>query len=170
MVSRRGRANSWIGVGLAMATLGNAYALLTIYPYVGRSETPGEIPVTRIKKSMTKTATLTCVLLSAIGTAQANDWTGLVTIGAVQPSVVDEGGVVRVGLTSPLTVPYCGNSSGQASNLDFLFTNGTQEGRSALVAALYLALVESKQVTFLLSSAGCSPYGSPVVVGMNVGS
>ena len=91
---------------------------------------------------------------------------GLVTIGGVQPSVVDEGGVVRVGLTSPLTVPYCGNSSGQASNLDFLFTNGTQEGRSAFVAALYLALAESKQVTFLLSSAGCSPYGSPVVVGI----
>jgi hypothetical protein len=113
---------------------------------------------------------LAIVALLSIGTAHADDWiggTGL-TISALEPLATYEGGVVRVFLSSPINVPYCGNSSGQASMLHFLFTNGTQESRSALVAGLYVAFAEGKTVAVLLSSSGCSPDGSPVLVGMHV--
>jgi hypothetical protein len=54
--------------------------------------------------------------------------------------------------------------------VELLFTTGTQETRSSLVAALYTALAEQKTVTFLLSSAACSPDGLPVIVGMHIDS
>ncbi len=108
--------------------------------------------------------------LSLSSPSFADDWIGApgVQIGALEPLTTYEGGVIRVRLVNPINVPYCGNSSGQSSLLHVLFTNGTQETRSALTAALYVALTEGKAVTFLLSSAQCSPDGSPVVIGMNV--
>jgi hypothetical protein len=102
--------------------------------------------------------------------ANADDWiggSGLV-IGALEPLAVAEGGAVRIVLTSPINVPYCGNSSGQASYFDVLYTNGTQESRAALVSGLYVALAAGKSITLLLSSAACSPYAAPEVVGIHV--
>lgn len=109
-------------------------------------------------------------LLAVSRPSRADDWIGGsgVQIISLEPLVTYEGGAIRVLLMSPINVPYCGNSSGQASLLQVLFTNGTQETRSALTAGLYVALAEGKAVTFLLSSAGCSPDGSPVAVGMHV--
>lgn len=103
------------------------------------------------------------------GVASADSWTGSITISSIEPMIVAEGGVVEVGPSTPTTVPFCGNASGQATAFDLVFTNGTQETRSALIAALYLALSESKPITLLLSSSGCSAYGYPVIVGMNIG-
>ncbi len=109
-------------------------------------------------------------LLTVPGLSHADDWIGGsgLSISALEPQIAAEGGVIRVDLVSSTSVPYCGNASGQAQILEFLFAGGTQETRSALVAAIYLAFAESKAVTFLLSSSGCSPYGYPVVVGMHI--
>jgi hypothetical protein len=115
---------------------------------------------------------LAIVALLSIGTAHADDWIGGngSTLSALEPLATYEGGVIRVFLPNPMNVPYCGNSSGQTSMFHvLLFTNGTQESRSALVAGLYLALAEGKAVTFLLSSSGCSPDGAaPVLVGIHI--
>jgi hypothetical protein len=100
--------------------------------------------------------------------ASADTWTGAFQIGSLQPAVNAEGGVIRVNINNGLAVPFCGDSSGKASVIDFLFTNGTQESRSGLVAGLYTALATGASVTLLISSAGCSPYGAPVIVGMNI--
>ena len=111
-------------------------------------------------------------LFTGVSPSRADDWIGGggVPLSAVEPMTTYEGGAIRVMLVNPLNVPYCGNSSGQASILHVVYTNGTQESRSALVAALYMALAQGKTVTFLLSSASCSPDGSPVIVGMHVSS
>lgn len=118
-------------------------------------------------RRMTNLAVLSFGLLG-VESASADSWTGGFQIGSLQPSVIAEGGVIRVGTTNAIAVPYCGDSSGQASTIDFLFTSGTQEARSALVAGLYTALATGNTVTLLISSAGCSPYGAPVIVGMNI--
>jgi hypothetical protein len=120
----------------------------------------------RVRRMMTL-AVLSMGLLG-VESASADSWTGGFQIGGIQPLVTAEGGAIRVGTTNPIAVPLCGDASGQASTIDFLFTNGTQEARSALVAGLYTALATGNTVTLLISSAGCSPYGAPIIVGMNI--
>jgi hypothetical protein len=109
-------------------------------------------------------------LLAICCPAHADDWVGGSgqQIGALDLLATYEGGALRVFLANPMNVPYCWSSSGQAPLLQILFTNGTQETRSSLVAGLYVAFTEGKAVTFLLSSAACSPDGSPVIVGLHM--
>ena len=111
------------------------------------------------------------ITLSALSRpSHADDWIGGSgqQISALEPLVTYEGGAIRVSLANPINVPYCGNSSGLSSMFHVLFTNGTQESRSSLVAGLYVAFTAGKAVTFLLSSAACSPDGSPVIVGIHM--
>jgi hypothetical protein len=63
--------------------------------------------------------------------AWADTWTSAVTISALQPLVDQEGGVVRVYLTSNISTS-CGNTN----IFDFVFTNGVAAANSALVAVI----------------------------------
>ncbi len=108
-------------------------------------------------------------LLATSRPSHADDWVGGSgqQIAALNPATTYEGGSLRVFLANPMNVPYCG-ISGQTSVLHVLFTNGTQESRSSMIAGLYIAFTTGKMVTFLLSSAACSPDGSPVLVGLQM--
>lgn len=119
-----------------------------------------------------RTLAFTCALAltTLTSTARADDWIGGAgqTISALEPLLSAEGGAVRIVLPNPINVPYCGNGSSQSAVFDLLFINGTQETRSATIAGLYVAFAAGKTITLLLSSAACSPYAAPEVVGINI--
>jgi hypothetical protein len=100
----------------------------------------------------------------ATSSAFADTWTGSVTIQSLQPLVVAEGGAIRVTVSATISTSLCGSTP----LFDFVFTNGTQEANSALVAGLYMALATGSQITLLYSSSACSPYGAPMITGMTV--
>jgi hypothetical protein len=107
-------------------------------------------------------AVLAATVLIA-SSAWADTWTSAVTMSALQPLVDQEGGVVRVYLTSNISTS-CGNTN----IFDFVFTNGVAAANSALVAGLYVALNNGTAVTFLLATS-CSPFSAPMITGMSVG-
>jgi len=127
--------------------------------------------VVELSSGMRKAAMLLTFLLAS-GSASADSWVGGggVQIASLEPLLTYGGGMIRVMLSSPMSVPVCGDSSGQVPLVELLYTSGTQEARTAVVAGLYTALAQGRPVTFLLSSAACSPDGMPVIVGMHVGS
>ena len=102
--------------------------------------------------------------LSWCGTSNADDWTGALVVTSVQPLLTAEGGVVRVAFSTSVSTAACGTTN----QFDLVLSGGTPASQSALVAALYMSVATGKITTFLVSSSACSPWGSPLVVGMNI--
>ena len=103
-------------------------------------------------------------MLVASNALLADSWTQELGLVKVEPLVAYQGGMVRVVVDATVSTTNCGNGT----VLDFLFTGGTQESRSATLSALYMALAAGKRVEFYLSSTACSPVGPPVITGLNV--
>ena len=103
-------------------------------------------------------------MLSLSNASVADTWTQELGLTKVEPLVSYQNGIVRVVVDATVNTTNCGNSN----VLDFLFTGGTQESRSATLSALYMALAAGKRVLFYLSSTACSPIGTPVITGMDV--
>jgi hypothetical protein len=103
-------------------------------------------------------------MLAASSTSLADTWTQELGLVKVEPHVTYQGGIVRVVVDATVNTSNCGNGA----VLDFVFTSGTQELRSSLLSALYMAVAANKRVLFYLSSSTCSPVGTPVIVGMQV--
>ena len=103
-------------------------------------------------------------LLPIGGMAVADSWTPPVRLEFVEPLLNFQGGMVRVKVDTAVATPLCGT----ASVFEFMFTSGTQETRSAALAALYMALAADKTVKFYVSSTSCSPLGTPVITGLDV--
>jgi hypothetical protein len=104
------------------------------------------------------------VMLSASSPLLADSWTQQLGIVKVNPLVAWQGGMVRVVVDATVTTTNCGTGT----VLDFIFSGGTQESRSAALSALYMAMASGKRVEFYLSSTACSSVGSPVITGLNV--
>jgi hypothetical protein len=104
------------------------------------------------------------IMLSITSAAVADDWTQELSVVKLEPLVSWQGGAVRIVVDATVTTSLCGNGI----VLDFMFTGGTQESRSATLSALYMAFAADKRVKFYVSSTSCSPVGTPMITGLDV--
>lgn len=106
-------------------------------------------------------------LLATTATASnADEWSPKVKLALVQPLVSYAGGIIRVELTSSIST-----NPANCTNYwlyDFRYDVGTQESRSAVVSALYMAFASGKEVKLYIDSSTCSPVNTPVIRGVSV--
>jgi len=106
-----------------------------------------------------------CILaLAGASTSQAETWSGFFGIEMIEPLAVWQGGMVRLKLDAPLVSAQCGTTQ----VVDFMFTQGTQETRGAVIGALYMALAADKKIRLYVIDNACSPVGAPMFTGVDV--
>ena len=104
------------------------------------------------------------VLGCATSGVYAETWTQAVGMELVEPLATWQGGMVRVKLDTPLVTTSCGTTA----VVDFVFSHGTQETRSAVIAALYMAFASDRKVRLYVVDGACSPVGAPMFTGLDV--
>jgi hypothetical protein len=104
---------------------------------------------------------LAFLLVFASPICLADTWSTYVTISSIQPLTEWSGGAIRI---QPATET---NPAGCASTVyhDFTYDSGTEESRSAVVAAMYTAFTTGKRIKFFIDSDECSPANAPVIRG-----
>lgn len=100
----------------------------------------------------------------AAGLSQAETWSAPVGIELVEPLSAWQGGMVRVKLDTSLVTAQCGTTN----IFDFVFTQGTQETRSAVISALYMAFIADRKVRLYVVDNACSAPGAPMFTGLDV--
>jgi hypothetical protein len=88
----------------------------------------------------------------------------LVTIESIKPLAAWQGGILRIKVSSPMSVANCVSSN----EIDLSYSVGTSETRSAVIAALYLAFASQQSVKFMLSDTSCSFGSIPTFTGLEV--
>ena len=104
------------------------------------------------------------LLACAASESHAETWTAAVGIEMVEPLASWQGGIVRVKLDTPLVTTQCGTTA----VVDFVYTQGTQETRAAVISALYMAFAMEKKIRLYVVDNACSPPGAPIFTGLDV--
>lgn len=92
----------------------------------------------------------------------SDTWSSYVVLTSVQPLTEWGGGMIRVQPSTSTNPATCTNSG----VYDFTYDSGTQESRSAVVAAIYAAFTSGKQIRFYIDSDSCSPGNAPIIRGV----
>jgi hypothetical protein len=111
-----------------------------------------------MKKSLTAP-----LLLAASMTTYADTWTGQLHVTLVEPLLSWNSGAIRVVVDANVNASPCGTTT----IFDFLYSGGTSESRASIVSALYMALAADKTIRLYYADT-CSPWGTPVITGMDV--
>lgn len=104
------------------------------------------------------------LLITAASTSHAEIWSAAYGIELVEPLATWQGGIVRVKLDAPIVTTQCGTTQ----VVDFVFTQGTQETRAAVISALYMAFAADKKIQLYVVENACSAPGAPMFTGLNV--
>ncbi|GFE83476.1 hypothetical protein GCM10011487_54760 [Steroidobacter agaridevorans] len=96
--------------------------------------------------------------------AAAETWSQAVTIESIKPLASWQGGLVRVVINTNIVTSNCGTTN----EIDFGFSGGTQESRSAVLGALYVAFATARPLKFALHDTSCSVASQPLFTGVEV--
>ncbi|GFE86642.1 hypothetical protein [Steroidobacter agaridevorans] len=90
--------------------------------------------------------------------AAAEAWSQAVTIESIKPLASWQGGLVRVVINTNIVTSNCGTTN----EIDFGFSGGTQESRSAV------AFATARPLKFALHDTSCSVASQPLFTGVEV--